>query len=70
MLLVVHFLVPLSLVGAGKPPPTELAGKRLLPRVCADVSCEVIRSREAAKTDVALKRFLARVYSKVSSELV
>ena len=62
--------VSLPLVAARKLASAEVAGKRLLPGVRADVRGEVVAAAEVAHADAALEGLVARVDADVSGQLV
>lgn len=62
--------MPLPLVAPGELAPAEIAGERLLPRVRADVSGEVVAAAEVPHANPALERFMSGVDANVSGELV
>lgn len=62
--------MPLALVRTGELAPADLARKRLLARVCANVRGQVIGTREGARAYATLERLVARVDTDVAGELV
>ena len=66
----VDFSVSLPLVAPGKFPAAEVAGKRLLSRVRADVRGEVVAAAEVAHTYPTLERLVSSVDANVSGQFV
>lgn len=58
------------LIAARKLSATKIARERLLSRVCANVSGEVVATAEVAHADAALKRFVPGVDADVSCQFV
>jgi len=65
-----HLGVPLLFVRAGELASADVAAERLLARVRADVSGEVVRAREGTHADATRERLLTRVDADVPGELV